>query len=156
QNPTSGSTVTFHINLSPDFTIADLTAMKQALSDPKQPVAWNVSFDNKLIGTITAIDTSTQTITVKLSQTIDNLPNGYSPNFQAPVTDPYSTAIRNLWYSWANYYVNLPKFQNFTPQGIKATVSADSDGVIGNKDTRVLSFSVAQPELALGMTVSGQ
>jgi len=157
QNPTSGSTVTFQMNVSgPNFTPADLTAMQQALDNPKQPVAWNVFFNNNLIGTITAIDTSTEIITVKLSQTIPNLPSGYSLDFRAPVNDPFATKLRDLWYSWANYYVNLPQFQSFTPQGIKATVSADKDSLANAKDTRILSFSVAQPELALGMTVSGQ
>jgi hypothetical protein len=157
QTLTAGSTVTFQVNVSgPNFTAADLAAMKQALENPKLPVPWKVSFNQQVIGTITAIDTSTQIVTVKLSQTIDDLPSGYSLDFQAPVKDPFATKLRDLWYSWANYYVNLPQFQNFIPQDISATVSSDSDSVAGAKDTRILSFSVAHPELALGMTVSGQ
>src|SRR4029077_2135640 len=56
-----------------------------------------------------------------------------------------------LWYSWANYYVNLPKFANLAPQNISATVSADTDSTA---DTRILSFAQAQPQLALGMKVT--
>jgi hypothetical protein len=151
QNTNSGSTVTFKLTLSRDFTSADLEAMRKVLVDQK--VAWNVSFSQNLIGTITEIDTQTQIIKVKLSQTIANLPSGYSLAFKTPVLDPYSTRLRDLWYSWAKYYVNLPKFNGLAPQPIAAKVSADKDS---NADTRILDFAKAQPQLALGMKVSGQ
>jgi hypothetical protein len=150
QNPTAGSTVTFKATLSSTFTAADLAAMQKALVDQK--VAWNVFSNQKLIGVIQTINTTTQIITVKMSQTITKQ-DSYSLDFRAPVSDPYSTKLRNLWYSWANYYVNLPKFKTFTPQDIAATVSADVDSP---DDTRVLTFSTAQPQLALGMKVTGQ
>ena len=69
----------------------------------------------------------------------------------APPTDPYVTKMTNLWYSWANYYVN--QFSNFAGlNNISATVSADTDST---SDTRILTLSTAQPQLAVGMIVTG-
>jgi hypothetical protein len=147
----AGSTVTFKMTLSDTFTLADLQAMEQARVE--QNATWNVFFNNQLIGTIQDINPATLIVTVKLSQTIDNLPSGYALDFRAAVTDPYSTQLRDLWYSWASYYVNLPQFANLSPQQISATVSADTDSTA---DTRVLTLSQAQPQLALGMKVTGQ
>ncbi len=145
-----GSTVTFKMTLSDTFTLADLQAMEQARV--AQHATWNVFFNNQLIGTIQGIDPTTLIVTVKLSQTIDNLPSGYALDFRAAVTDRYSTQLRDLWYSWASYYANLPRFANLSPQNISATVSADTDSAA---DTRVLTFDQAQPQLALGMKVTG-
>lgn len=151
QNLTAGSTVTFELTLSDAFTAADLQAMRDALAN--QNVAWNVFFNQNPIGVIQAIDTATRIVTVKLSQTIENRPAGYSLDFRAPVADPYATKLRDLWYSWANYYVNLAKFKTFGPVDISARVSADTDSPA---DTRVLTFATAQTQLALGMKVTGQ
>src|SRR5262249_27618914 len=99
----AGSTVTFKMTLTDTFTLADLQAMEQARTT--QHATWNVFFNNQLIGTIQDINPATLIVTVKLSQTINNLPSGYALDFRAAVTDPYSTQLRDLWYSWANYYV---------------------------------------------------
>jgi hypothetical protein len=146
---TGGSTATFKMTLTDTFTLADLQAMEQAQA--KQNATWNVFFNNQLIGTIQNINPATLIVSVKLSQTINNLPSGYALDFRAAVTDPYSTKLRDLWYSWANYYVNLPRFAILAPQNISATVSADSDSTA---DTRILTFGQAQPQLALGMKVT--
>ncbi len=91
-------------------------------------------------------------MTVTLTQSIANEPSGYSYLIVAPPVDPYVTKLTNLWYSWANYYV-----QHFStlpaPGTITATVSADTDS---KTDTRILTLATADSQLAVGMTVSGQ
>jgi hypothetical protein len=132
---------------------ADLAAIKEhggtwVLSD---------SFDttgNHLIGTIddSKIDVAAQTITVTLAQSIPNLPSGYSYVIVAPPSDPYAKKITDLWYSWANYYVN--QFASSPAPGtVSATVSADTDST---NDTRILTLSTPDPQLAVGMSVTGQ
>ncbi len=135
---------------------ADLDAIKREGG----PWVLSDSFNtggNHLIGTIDvkSIDVAAQTMTVTLTQSIANLPSGYSYVIVAPPTDPYSTKVTDLWYSWANYYVdhfaNLP-----VPGDISATVSADTDST---SDTRILTVTTpqsSQPQLAVGMTVTGE
>jgi hypothetical protein len=151
QDFNAGSKITLKVNTTaPNFTPQDLQDMKSS------GVTWDIignDYNNVPIGSLAPgdIDTTNETITFTLTQTITDRPSGYGLTFQAPKVDPYSTKLRDLWYSWANYYVNLPKFQNLAPQTISATVSADTDS---NADTRVLTFSSAQPQLALGMKVT--
>ncbi len=132
---------------------ADLAAIKE------QGGTWVLSTapqtaGNNTIGTIdvNTIDVADQTITVTLNQSIANNPSGYSYLIVAPPADPYTTKLTNLWYSWANYYVNqfatLP-----APGDISATVSADTDS---STDTRILTLATADSQLAVGMTVTGQ
>jgi hypothetical protein len=147
QPTNQGDTVTFKVSG------ASLAAIKN------QGGTWVLSdsFDtsgNHLIGTINVktINVAAQTITVTLNQSIANLRSGYSYVIVAPPSDPYTTKITNLWYSWANYYVN--QFSNLpSPGEIPATVSADTDS---STDTRILTLSTPQPQLKVGMTVSGQ
>jgi hypothetical protein len=49
-------------------------------------------------------------------------------------------------------YQNLPEFKKFPSRPITATVSSDTDN---NNDFRVLTFQSPQPDLAVGMQVSG-
>jgi hypothetical protein len=84
------------------------------------------------------------TVTVVLSS---NLPVGpVSYVFSRPATDYAATDITNLWYSWAQYYVN--QFQGFVPpSGITGTIAAK---------TNILTLDSPVPStLAVGMTVSG-
>ncbi|HEY7313353.1 MAG TPA: hypothetical protein VH643_28650 [Gemmataceae bacterium] len=87
------------------------------------------------------------TATVKLNSGV-NLPTNQplSYVFSRPATDYASTAITNLWYSWAQYYVN--QFTNFVPPpGVTGSIAAG---------TNVLTLdSPAPSSLAVGMTVSG-
>ena len=95
-----------------------------------------------LIGTIDVktINVADQTITVTLNQSIGNLRSGYSYLIVAPPSDPYATKITNLWYSWANYYVN--QFSKLPAPGtFPATVSADTDSTA---DTRILTLEHTQ------------
>ena len=147
QSTNQGDVVTFKVSG------ANLAAIK------KQGGTWVLSdsFDttgNHLIGTIDikTINVAAQTITVTLNQSIASLPSGYSYLIVAPPSDPYTTKITNLWYSWANYYVN--QFSNLpAPGDVPATVSADTDSTT---DTRILTLSTPDPQLAVGMTVTGQ
>ena len=109
---------------------------------------------NNTIGKIDvkSINVADQTLNVTLSQSIPNDPSGYSYLVVAPPVDPYVTKLTNLWYSWANYYV-----QHFStlpaPRAISATVSADTDS---STDTRILTLGTTDSQLAVGMTVTGQ
>jgi hypothetical protein len=65
--------------------------------------------------------------------------------FTRPATDYAATAILNLWYSWAQYYVN--QFTTFQPPApIGGGIAADSN---------VLILDNVPASLAVGMTVSG-
>ena len=132
---------------------ADLAAIKE------QGGTWVLSTapqtaGNNTIGTIDVktINVADQTISVTLNQSIENESSGYSFLIVAPPADPYSTKLTNLWYSWANYYVNhfstLP-----APGDISATESADADS---STDTRILTLGTVDSQLAVGMTVTGQ
>jgi hypothetical protein len=151
QSHKAGDTVTFKVTLSTTFTLADLKAMQQTLAKKGE---LEIYLGPKVVGAIKAVNTSTLVLTVKLTKDIPNGPSGYSLDIRLVANDPYATKLRDLWYSWAKYYVDLPKFKTFDPKKIPpATVSADSDSP---NDTRVLTFAAAQPQLALGMKVSGQ
>jgi hypothetical protein len=147
----AGSTVTFAVNMS----TKQLIAMQNAINNGN--ATWNVigaNYKNATIATIQKadqIDPAKQTITVELSQDITYLSSGYSLTFKIPPSDPYVSKLTNLWYSWANYYVN--QLSNVPTQNISATVSADKDS---KADTRLLTLGTAQPQLAVGMTVTGQ
>jgi hypothetical protein len=147
QPTNAGDIVTFKVSG------ADLAAIKEAggtwvLSTAPQTAG------NNTIGTINVktINVAAQTITVTLNQSIKNESSGYSYLIVAPPADPYTTKLTNLWYSWANYYVEhfstLP-----APGDISATVSADTDS---STDTRILTLGTADSQLAVGMTVTGQ
>ena len=86
---------------------ADLAAIKEKGGKWVLSTGLNTAA-NDPIGTIdvNSIDVADQTLKVTLDQTIESLPSGYSFVIVAPPTDPYATKMTNLWYSWANYYVN--------------------------------------------------
>ncbi len=150
QPTNAGDTVTLHVGG------ADLAAIK------KQGGTWVLSQDPNtaganLIGTIVdkSIDLANSTVNVKLAQTIPDIngaPGGYSYLIVAPPTDPYTTKLTNLWYSWANYYVS--QFSGKTAPGtISATLSADTDSTT---DTRILTpTSTPAAPFEVGMTVTG-
>ena len=111
---------------------------------------WTVTGNgNSNLGTIDHVDVQNKTVYLKGTF---NIPDGTSESFvfARPVTDPYATKLRDLWYSWANYY--QAQFATFKPTTLTATVSTDTDN--GNKDYRVLTFASPQPDLAVGMAVS--
>jgi hypothetical protein len=84
--------------------------------------------------------------TVTLSQATYPNPNNtsYVVNFTRPLTDYVTSALLNLWYSWAQYYIDKNQVANQTYAG-----SLTSD--------RVLTFTnpVAAKTLVPGMQVSG-
>jgi hypothetical protein len=147
-----GATVTF--KLSGEVAAADhLAAIK------KQGGTWVLSdglntTGTKLIGTINvaSIDTTNKTMTVTLAQAINFNKSGYSYTIVSPPTDPYAAKMTNLWYSWAQYYEDLPQFKNFTTQTLSAKVTTDTDN--NKNDYRILTFSSPQPQLAVGMQVT--
>jgi hypothetical protein len=87
---------------------------------------------------------ATPTLTVKLNGPLTKTgPIGFV--LQRPAGDYAATAIQNLWYSWAQYYVN--QFASFVPP-------APATGSI-RANTNVLTLDSTPPSLAVGMTVSG-
>lgn len=135
QNLKPGVTADFNVVFSPDFTPADLLAMKNA------NVKWNIFFNAQPFGTVQSIDTTRGTITVLMNNTIKYNASGYSADFRAPVSDPYVTKMTNLWYSWAQYYVN--QFSGPKSVTINAKVSAQTFPVNEPTDTRILTLDKA-------------
>jgi hypothetical protein len=76
--------------------------------------------------------------------------------FYRPVNDYATTAITNLWYSWAQWYVNLPQFKNFTPQTAPGTFVYKNPATGGPGDTLTneITFPSLPPGLAVGMKVT--
>lgn len=159
QNLTPGVTAVFNVVYSPDFTPADLQAMKNA------NVKWNIFFNTQPFGTIQSIDTTKGTITVLMNNTIKYNSSGYAADFRAPISDPYVTKLTNLWYSWAQYYVN--QFSGPKSVTIQAAVSAQTFPVNEPTDTRILTldqanwakFGAAGPQLGMllqGIQFNGQ
>ncbi len=78
---------------------------------------------------------------------------GLSYVFKRTATDYASTAITNLWYSWAQYYVN--QFTNFQPESIQGTLVKSSIGAGPVVTTNQITLaSLPATPLAVGMTVN--
>jgi hypothetical protein len=107
--------------------------------------------DNVILGKIDSIDIPNKTVFVVPNPNIpDNTPESFV--FLNPATDLYATKLRDLWYSWADYYQK--QFPTFTDRHFPAVVSTDTDN--NKNDYRILSFGqVTHPELAVGMQVTG-
>jgi hypothetical protein len=136
-----GDTVTFTVT-GPDLEAISAAGGTWLLSKGLDTSGTNT------IGKITSINVADNEITVKLAQTITYNASGYSFPVVSPPSDPYTTKLTNLWYSWANYYVN--QFTGAPPSPVNATVSADTDSTT---DTRILSLST-DAQLAVGMSVA--
>lgn len=76
--------------------------------------------------------------------------------FQRTATDYASTAITNLWYSWAQYYVNsyARKYPNFQPETAQGSLVYGKIGLDGPFLTNQIKFQSLPPVLAVGMTVT--
>jgi hypothetical protein len=78
---------------------------------------------------------------------------GLSYVFKRTGTDYASTAITNLWYSWAQYYVNL--YKNFQPESAQGTLVMGSIGGGSPVLTNQIALASLPPTpLAVGMTVT--
>ena len=113
-------------------------------------VGMQVTANGVNVGQIQSVDVANRLVTLTASP---NIPDGTPETFvfSNPASDPYAKAITRLWYSWAAYYQS--QFSNFTPQQITANISTDTDN--SNSDYRVLTFAQPQPQLAVGMQVTG-
>jgi hypothetical protein len=89
-------------------------------------------------------DPNLQSIRVTLAGPV-NISGGQSFLFYRAVTDYATTAITNLWYSWAQYYVNLFAGQQ-PPPSVSGSIAAQSS---------LLKLNAIPAGLAVGMTVSG-
>ncbi len=148
QPTNKGDTVTFKV---PGLSSAELAAIKAEKGTWVLSNSPNTGGSN-LVGTIVvaSIDPEKKTMKVELAQTLTRNDGGYSFLIVAPPTDPYTTKMTDLWYSWANYYVS--QFPNASPPAFSATVSADTDKPA---DTRILTLASSRPDLAVGMSVTG-
>ncbi len=78
------------------------------------------------------------------------LNQGLSYVFSRPTTDYAATAIQNLWYSWAQYYVS--QFTSFQPPaGVTGSIIAGTNTLTLNNPP-----PTGNSTLAVGMQVSGQ
>lgn len=104
-------------------------------------------------------DSTTPIVGVTTSGPIPTTPNGPSGvvfTFTRPVTDYVSTALVNLWYTWANYYVS-----NLTQVNPNAQNQTDVQGMVVQDPTKpgatnnVLLLNSANTNLVPGMVVTG-
>jgi hypothetical protein len=94
---------------------------------------------------------------IQLNQPIDPTgPSGAVFAFSRTASDYAITDITNLWYSWAQYYVN--QFQNFAPEAVEATLNyfQPPNGPINQNEplNEITLTSTPAVPLAVGMTVS--
>jgi hypothetical protein len=77
--------------------------------------------------------------------------------FSRVATDYATTAITNLWYSWANYYTNYyaSKFPSYSETATGTLNTSGKKGNAGPFVTNQVTFASLPPNLAVGMTVSG-
>jgi hypothetical protein len=80
------------------------------------------------LGTVTDYDATAGTITVSLD--VSSLPTGgASLVFIKPATDYAATDITNLWYSWAQYYVDQYAGDKAYPD-VQGTINAGTPNVV--------------------------
>jgi hypothetical protein len=108
-----------------------------------------------VLGTISRVDVDSKTVV--LNQNL-NIPDGTQETFDffPVVTDPYSTKITDLWYSWAKFYQDQiqKKYPGFKSEPVTAKVTADTDAAT---DLRILTLqSTPTTPLAVGMQVKAQ
>jgi hypothetical protein len=115
-----------------------------------EPGKTTVTADNISIGKVKSVDIKTRTVYLTQNPNLGN-DTGQSYVFANPPSDPFTTKITNLWYSWAKYYQD--QFKTFQPEQLTANVSSDRDN--NGSDYRILTFTSGHPELAVGMQVSG-
>lgn len=153
----AGTQVTF--NVSGEATQASLTAIQNSITNDGKIWVLSNGLPNSLnpIATINSVDPTNLTITVTLNQALPNpSPNpGYSYTIVEQPSDPYTTQLTNLWYSWAQYYVTkFPGPSSLTISNV--TVSPDTDV---KSDTRILTFTADNQsnaaQLMVGMKVTG-
>ena len=74
-------------------------------------------------------------------------PSGAVYAFTRTASDYAVTDITNLWYSWAQHYVNL--YQNFAPETYQGTLA-----FTGQYATNQITLPSKEPSLAVGMSVT--
>jgi hypothetical protein len=140
QNPIPpGTRATFKV--SGEVTKDALTAIQNSINNGGKTWVLSNGLPNALnpVATITSVNPDDLTITVTLEQAIPNpVPNpGYSYTIVEQPSDPYTTQLTNLSYSWAQYYVTkFPGPSSLTINSVQ--VSPDTDDP---SDTRILTFS---------------
>lgn len=119
----------------------------------KPPTVRIVSNIGKGATATAAITGGTVTMNLGSGQSLPT--TGQSYVFQRLATDYATTDITNLWYSWAQYYVNYyaQKFPNYS-QSAQGTLVYDKIGLDGPFLTNGIKFQKLPPNLAVGMTVS--
>lgn len=79
--------------------------------------------------------------------------------FSRPVTDYAATDITNLWYTWAQYYINYFKDLNFQPEPVYGTLTLQGDAADQNEAAYIAvknsDLNGLPTPLAVGMMVSG-
>jgi hypothetical protein len=86
------------------------------------------------------------THTVKLTKELQAGATTASLQFTRPPVDYASTALINLWFSWANHYLNLPATKQAVEKSIVGSVAFESP---------TLTFTGSQSGLIQGMQVTG-
>lgn len=123
----------------------------QAMKQTAQTIDFYLKYagqqtNGPLLGTLCTYNMHENTVSVVLSAGTKLTPGPVTVLFIRPVSDPEASAVTNLWYSWAQYYIN--QFQNFVPPPpLAGSIAANSS---------ILTLNSPVPStLAVGMTVSG-
>ena len=101
-----------------------------------------------MLGTIDKVDIPTLTVYLNLDHERRPIIVTSILHVLQPSPDPYASKLTNLWYSWAQYYQDLPQFKDFAPKPLTATVSSDTDN--GKSDYRILTFSSSSARTGRG------
>jgi hypothetical protein len=80
--------------------------------------------------------------------------------FSRPVTDYAATDITDLWYTWAQYYINYFKNLGFTGEDVQGTLTLSGDTTHKNQAAFIAvkdsDLSALNTPLAVGMTVKSK
>lgn len=155
---TSSTQTTFPLNFPDTATqtafFANLTKMLGTkVNGHYQEVDFYVVYNGQqgngpLLGTVTGFDSSALTITVVLNPGVSLTTGPAGFVLLKPASDYASTDITNVWYSLAEYYLNLPAVQAISDKNITGNIVAGS--------LNVLNIPGGIPaDLMVGATVTG-
>jgi hypothetical protein len=158
---TSQTQTTFNLSFPQDGVTQAAWFQNLTLMNPKQNEvdvtvfpATDTGLPPLVVGTVTDFNNSPTNPTITLSLKGGSIPADYvgtTPGLTLtrPVTDYAATRIRDLWYSWANFYHD--QF-SFTPFQAPGSVAIQGTGIT---QAAVLTLNSApNTPLAVGMTVT--
>ena len=140
-------------------TIEAMVAAAKKYNQTIAVTASNANFKATIVGVLNSYIPGpglTGSVRVTLDKDVPtNAP--MSVDFSRIATDYATTAITNLWYSWAQYYTSsLAKaYPNYSQSATGSLNTSGKKGLDGPFVTNQVTFATLPPNLAVGMTVTG-